>query len=102
MNNYCSNCGSAIKGATYCPTCGISQFAMPAIAPVSHLSRAGALLLAVLLGMLGAHRFYAGKTGTAVLMIITLGGLGIWVIIDIIMIAMGTFTDSRGYPIVNW
>mgnify|MGYP000747754787 CR=1 FL=1 len=39
------------------------------------------------LGGFGAHRFYVGKMGTAVLQIVTLGGLGIWVLIDLILIA---------------
>ena len=55
-----------------------------------------ALLLCLLLGGLGAHRFYAGKIGTGILMLVTLGGLGIWVLIDLIMIAIGKFTDKEG------
>lgn len=60
-----------------------------------------ALLLCLLLGGLGAHRFYAGKIGTGVLMLLTLGGLGIWSLIDLIMIATGNFKDSNGLPIKN-
>jgi len=59
------------------------------------------LLLAILLGGLGIHRFYVGKIGTGILMILTLGGLGIWALIDIIMIAVGSFTDKNGLPIKN-
>ncbi|MEI4769987.1 TM2 domain-containing protein [Psychrobacillus sp. FJAT-51614] len=55
-----------------------------------------ALLLCFFLGSLGVHRFYAGKVGTGILMLITLGGLGIWTIIDFIIIAVGKFTDSNG------
>lgn len=55
-----------------------------------------ATLLCFFLGFLGAHRFYVGKPGTAVLMIITLGGLGIWTLIDFIMIICGRFTDNVG------
>ncbi|MCY3817283.1 MAG: TM2 domain-containing protein [Gammaproteobacteria bacterium] len=58
-----------------------------------------ALLLAILLGGLGVHRFYVGKIGTGILMILTLGGLGIWTLVDIIMIAVGSFTDKQGLPI---
>lgn len=54
------------------------------------------LLLCLLLGGLGIHRFYVGKAGTGILMIITLGGFGIWWLIDLIMIAIGKFSDKEG------
>jgi TM2 domain-containing membrane protein YozV len=55
-----------------------------------------ALLLCFFIGFLGVHRFYVGKIGTGVLMLLTLGGLGIWNLIDFIIIAMQKFTDSEG------
>ena len=54
------------------------------------------LLLCLFLGTLGIHRFYVGKVGTGILMILTIGGLGIWVLIDLIMIAVGSFKDKQG------
>jgi TM2 domain-containing membrane protein YozV len=57
------------------------------------------LLLCFLLGGLGVHRFYVGKIGTGILQLITFGGLGIWVLIDLIMIAVGKFSDKQGRPI---
>jgi TM2 domain-containing membrane protein YozV len=59
------------------------------------------LLLCFFLGGLGVHRFYAGKVGTGILMLFTLGGLGVWTLIDFVMIATGSFTDSEGKPIKN-
>lgn len=57
------------------------------------------ILLCFFLGMLGVHRFYVGKIGTGILMLITLGGLGIWNLIDFILIVTGSFKDKDGLPI---
>ena len=54
------------------------------------------LLICIFLGGLGIHRFFVGKTGTGILMLVTIGGLGIWWIIDIILIVTGSFTDIEG------
>ena len=54
------------------------------------------LLLCIFLGTFGLHRFMVNKIGTGILMILTAGGLGIWWLIDTIMIVVGSFTDSDG------
>lgn len=59
------------------------------------------LLLCVFLGGLGVHRFYVGKIGTGLLMLFTFGGLGIWSIIDLVLVATGNFKDKDGLPIQN-
>lgn len=58
-----------------------------------------ALLLCFFLGCLGAHRFYAGYKLLGVVQLITFGGLGIWALIDLIMIALGKFRDAQGRPL---
>jgi len=61
-----------------------------------------AFMLCFFLGFLGIHRFYVGKTGSGIAQILTLGGLGIWVFIDWIMIMCGSFKDSEGKPLTEW
>lgn len=49
-----------------------------------------------LLGFLGVDRFYLGKVGTGVLKHLTLGGLGIWWLIDLILTLAGVQRDKDG------
>jgi hypothetical protein len=68
----------------------------------SEKSRGVALALAALLGPFGAHRFYVGKTGTGVLMAVTLGGAGLWYLYDVILVAGGSFRDASGRLVSRW
>ncbi len=54
------------------------------------------ILLCFFLGTLGIHRFYVGKIGTGILMVITAGGFGIWQIIDFVVAVVGNFRDKKG------
>ncbi|NHJ85621.1 MAG: TM2 domain-containing protein [Asgard group archaeon] len=61
-----------------------------------------ALILCIFIGFLGAHRFYVNKIGTGVLYLCTEGLFGIGVLVDFIMILVGSFTDDAGLPLVEW
>ncbi len=60
---------------------------------ISEYSWLTTLLLCGFIGNLGIHRFYVGKIGTGVLMLFTLGGFGIWTLIDLIIICTRNFKD---------
>ena len=59
-------------------------------------------LLSWLLGVWGVDRFYLGKIGTGLLKLFTLGGLGVWVLIDLIMVLVGATRDKLGRPLVGY
>lgn len=71
-------------------------------APPSDKSRAVALALCIPLGVFGAHRFYVGKIGTGLLQLCTLGGLGLWYLYDLIVLASGEFRDADGRRVALW
>jgi hypothetical protein len=102
---FCPNCGKELSDqAQTCPHCGhpLKPVRAAGGAVVSPRSRLAALLFCIFLGYLGVHRFYVGKVGTGIAMIFTLGGLGIWVLIDLIVIATGSFKDIDGKVVSDW
>jgi TM2 domain-containing membrane protein YozV len=69
-----------------------NPYQMPMVSPKN---RNIVMVLCFFFGFLGVHRFYLGKIGTGLLMLFTLGGLGIWAIIDFFNGIFGTYTDSN-------
>ena len=113
---FCPKCGKEVLGSpTFCASCGARLIEE---SDVSSKSRLATSLFAWFLGQFGAHRFYVGKTGTAVVMLV-LGILGwatvwilvgyiflipvwIWSLIDFIFAVSGNMKDSQGKLIKNW
>jgi len=90
------------------------------MAEISSKSRRATVLLALFLGIFGAHRFYIGKTRTAIvmlilsilylatvrfwgmIMVIPLAIVGLWAFIDLIFAVFGIMKDKEGKLIKKW
>ncbi len=69
---------------------------------VSLKSKSTALLLSWIIGWLGADRFYLGDVGLGILKLLTLGGCGIWSLIDAILLTVGSWDkDANGHYLVD-
>jgi len=107
---FCTNCGTQLDDkAVVCVKCGAptSNFAAQgavaqgAGAPAQGYDWLTTLLLCFFLGGLGIHSFYTKKTGIGVAQLLTLGGCGIWALVDLIMIITENFKDGQGRPLVR-
>lgn len=102
---FCRSCGSIIKKeAEICVKCGVRQINPNSSDPsASEKSRLTAFLLCTFLGIFGVHRFYVGKITSGIMQIL-FGWLtlGIWLLIDWIMILAGSFKDKEGKIVKNW
>jgi hypothetical protein len=98
---FCLACNRVIDAeAVVCTSCGVMQPLPRELATDKRILPAG--LLCFFLGVFGAHRFYVGKIGTGLLQLFTLGGLGIWMLVDLIMLVTGEFKDKEGNRITEW
>ncbi len=84
-----------------CPKCG-AEITESNLQPVSPKSRLVVAILAWYLGVFGVHRFYVGRILSGIFMILTFGGLGLWALVDAIVILCGEFKDSDGLKIRAW
>ena len=122
----CMNCGARpLAGRSFCYACGAKTNELAEIcikcgvrlteagarakttaaaeaAGVSTKSRLVVTLLAWFFGSLGVHRFYLGKIGSGIAMLLTLGGLGIWALIDFIYAVSGNLRDKEDKLIKDW
>jgi TM2 domain-containing membrane protein YozV len=68
----------------------------------SERSRSVALVLGMLGGVFGLHRFYVGRNQSGVIMALTFGGLGMWWLYDMVVLVSGEFRDADDLPLRNW
>ena len=59
------------------------------------------LILSIVVGGFGIDRFYTGSVLLGVLKLVTLGGLGVWWLIDLIMLVTGNYKDGDGNRIAT-
>lgn len=98
---FCSDCGKKLSvNAKICPECGnpINKNFQSSFEDNSDRFFI-TLLLCWFLGLFGIHRFYTGHNTIGIIQLLTLGGFGIWTLIDFIIILTGGFKDSDGKPI---
>lgn len=69
---------------------------------VSNKNRLVTLALCFFLGWFGVHRFYVGKFITGFFQLITFGGFGFWMFLDLIRILIGSFKDKERKAILYW
>lgn len=94
--NFCQNCGEKTNpNAEVCIKCGVR------LIKNGDKSFFITLLLCILLGGLGIHRFYTGHIVIGVIQMLTFGGCYIWTLIDLIMIVTDSYKDSNGNPLVK-
>jgi len=110
--NYCEHCGFELAiESHFCPQCGakinadllqnstkVKEPITEKSVPITYSKKSGKtiLVLCILVGMFGIHRMYVKKFATGFLMLLTIGGLGIWVLLDLILIVSNKFTDKEG------
>ena len=122
---FCPKCGKETpENQAFCASCGapLSQAVMQGTAVpaagISPKSRLATTLFAFFLGQFGAHRFYIGKTGSAIAMLVLtilgwatfwfllgflfLGIVWVWNLIDFVFAVAGMMKDSNGLLIEKW
>lgn len=112
---FCPQCGAKMESAQrFCSGCGWdaenpekpppgpARKSPRELGPLSPHNRLTVLLLAVLIGWIGVHRFYVGRTLSGVVWLLTFGFLGVGVIYDLVLIATGEFRDAEGRRIWHW
>jgi hypothetical protein len=100
-DKFCYHCkAETTPGAAICMKCGVS-LKNENLTDGEGKDWLTTVLLCFFLGVFGVHRFYTGHTAIGVVQLLTLGGCGIWALIDFIIIIVGNFKDAKGNLLVK-
>lgn len=105
---HCPSCGAKLlsEESQFCQQCGAKIPVKESVdydkqnKAESKKSGMFALILCILFGPLGIHRFYVGKKVTGILSLITGGLLGVWTIIDLVRLSQNKFRDKKGNNLI--
>jgi len=99
-NKFCRHCGKeTLPSQEICTGCGLR---LSSSAHGDGREFLPTILLAILpmcIGLGGIHRLYTGHIAIGIIQLLSGGGCFIWQLIDIIMIATGSFKDREGRPL---
>jgi hypothetical protein len=98
INKFCQNCGVDLNpAAVFCIKCGVKT----ANGRGKGKGWFAALMLSIFLGGFGIDRIYLGYVGLGIMKLVTIGGCGMWQLIDLILIATGKLKDAKGNDLVK-
>jgi len=106
FNKFCSGCGELLhQDAVVCPKCGVGQRSVRGTTyqvGKQTPNRVLAIVLCLILGTFGVHRFYVGQTGVGLVMLLctVLSGFLLWplmLLVNLVEIVVWALTSDADW-----